>query len=308
MNCPNCKSSMKTLPYEGVMIDRCDGCGGHWLDKGEIGRIVETRGETFSHAQKVQAFKEKGVDASAGKAFGCPKCKQPMRKFNYALNSGVILDKCQGHGFWFDKGELEKIQILNEEYDREFDTAHGQGSAQTASTKNCPRCKVPLNEVDYEKTRLDLCPKCAGFWCDEGELKAVIDTRDKDFSQAKAGIGDLKDNKPVTPDQHVDELPCIMCGDLLDRMPYGYGSGIVIDRCRKGHGVWLDKGEIEAIQVYAEKSKDTAPEVMQQFAKKLATVRAETEKKQQEMASKLRVSRFGRVNMFMQNLYRNGYY
>ena len=40
MDCPRCKSSLTTRTTEGIEIDVCEKCGGVWLDKGELGKLV----------------------------------------------------------------------------------------------------------------------------------------------------------------------------------------------------------------------------------------------------------------------------
>nr|WP_083922227.1 zf-TFIIB domain-containing protein [Nocardiopsis halotolerans] len=41
MICPKCQSTMRTFDRQGVHIDRCDGCQGIFLDRGELERIVD---------------------------------------------------------------------------------------------------------------------------------------------------------------------------------------------------------------------------------------------------------------------------
>ena len=36
LDCPRCDGRLMEETYEGVLIDRCDGCGGVWLDPGEL--------------------------------------------------------------------------------------------------------------------------------------------------------------------------------------------------------------------------------------------------------------------------------
>jgi Zn-finger nucleic acid-binding protein len=38
--CPLCARSLKTVERDGVEIDHCTGCGGFWLDQGELDRLV----------------------------------------------------------------------------------------------------------------------------------------------------------------------------------------------------------------------------------------------------------------------------
>ena len=43
INCPRCESEMNELIVEHVKVDRCTGCGGVFLDKGEL--------EILTHAE-----------------------------------------------------------------------------------------------------------------------------------------------------------------------------------------------------------------------------------------------------------------
>jgi Zn-finger nucleic acid-binding protein len=43
--------------------------------------------------------------------------------------------------------------------------------------------------------------------------------------------------------QKIKYLKCPVCQMLMDRVNFGYRSGVVVDQCRL-HGIWLDNGEI----------------------------------------------------------------
>jgi len=40
MDCPRCGNEMSEVVKHSVVIDVCAGCGGMWLDKGEMAKIV----------------------------------------------------------------------------------------------------------------------------------------------------------------------------------------------------------------------------------------------------------------------------
>ena len=42
MECPRCDGNLVAKIYEGVEIDSCNKCGGHWLDFSELTKIIET--------------------------------------------------------------------------------------------------------------------------------------------------------------------------------------------------------------------------------------------------------------------------
>ena len=40
MKCPKCGESLKARNFQKIEIDRCTGCGGIWLDAGEIEQVA----------------------------------------------------------------------------------------------------------------------------------------------------------------------------------------------------------------------------------------------------------------------------
>jgi Zn-finger nucleic acid-binding protein len=97
---------MITLELADVEIDHCTGCGGIWLDAGELEQLL---GEQEKAGQLLNSFK---VDStSPEKLRKCPICDRKMQKV--IVGSGkptLLIDKCRiGDGLWFDKGELNDI-------------------------------------------------------------------------------------------------------------------------------------------------------------------------------------------------------
>lgn len=44
MGCPRCTGKLHAESYDKVTVDRCDTCGGVWLDAGELEQIVGEEG------------------------------------------------------------------------------------------------------------------------------------------------------------------------------------------------------------------------------------------------------------------------
>jgi uncharacterized protein len=40
MNCPRCNNELTEVTKHGIAIDNCTSCGGIWLDKGELAKII----------------------------------------------------------------------------------------------------------------------------------------------------------------------------------------------------------------------------------------------------------------------------
>jgi uncharacterized protein len=52
MKCPVCKEKdLIMADRQGVEIDYCPDCRGVWLDRGELDKLIERSGETFSNTK-----------------------------------------------------------------------------------------------------------------------------------------------------------------------------------------------------------------------------------------------------------------
>jgi len=49
LTCPKCTSEMRSYERNGVLVDQCTGCGGLFLDRGELEKL--TAAENDWHAQ-----------------------------------------------------------------------------------------------------------------------------------------------------------------------------------------------------------------------------------------------------------------
>jgi Zn-finger nucleic acid-binding protein len=125
MDCPKCNTPLKSVTYEGVEIDKCQQCSGAWLDDGEILKIIRTKEETFDPKliKETLALGFTGVPKNEQQTSArCPKCQAGMEAINYDYSSGIILDRCtEGHGLWFDGEELQKVQIVRERSEQDFE-------------------------------------------------------------------------------------------------------------------------------------------------------------------------------------------
>jgi Zn-finger nucleic acid-binding protein len=110
---------LRSLQYEGVDIESCDGCRGEWLDADELGKIVQLREERFDDELRralAAAAPIRGVRlADVDRDLTCPACGGQTDPVNYGGDTGIILDRCAAcGGFWVEDEELEKVQMLVE--------------------------------------------------------------------------------------------------------------------------------------------------------------------------------------------------
>ncbi len=110
MDCPRCKNTLIILELDEIETDYCTECGGIWFDKGELELIADNEKavkELLSYFSKDADIKEKSIS--------CPICKKKMDKVYVDKNKKIIIDECpEGHGLWFDKGEILELIEANE--------------------------------------------------------------------------------------------------------------------------------------------------------------------------------------------------
>ena len=52
MDCFKCKKAMQKAKLDGVLVDKCNTCGGIWLDAGELEMIKFSDGKSDDHLVK----------------------------------------------------------------------------------------------------------------------------------------------------------------------------------------------------------------------------------------------------------------
>lgn len=121
----------------------------------------------------------------------------------------------------------------------------------------CPQDHTSLREANYEaEIRVDQCPKCGGIWLDSGELEAIQTTHEKQYADELVKMADLGGEAfSLALAKQAPEVACPKCEKLLDRREYGYCSQILIDHCPSCGGIWLDKGELQALEIFFERSR-----------------------------------------------------
>lgn len=104
MRCPECYTvflTEKKTPNGKVTLDVCERCGGVWFDRGELHDVLDA----------TEKKPRVPPDAEASKR-SCPRCRKPMRVFDYP-ETFVKVDVCEGcGGIWLDKGELKELAAV----------------------------------------------------------------------------------------------------------------------------------------------------------------------------------------------------
>ncbi len=107
MNCPRCKTPLKTKILECVEVDECQNCKGIWFDKGEL-RQTKDNFDSDLNWMDFEIGPQTEFKAQED-PISCPHCGKKMVLVNYD-KTDVEIDYCQYcNGVWLDQGEFGKI-------------------------------------------------------------------------------------------------------------------------------------------------------------------------------------------------------
>lgn len=129
MHCPNDGSALAPDQYEQAVVHVCRECQGEFVAGEDLREIVNRRDAARRDASSDAAgtpspaptFEPTDPEATSGAGRrACPACAIPMRRVNYAVDTGVMIDRCEScDGVWLDADELEQVQEILERWDDE---------------------------------------------------------------------------------------------------------------------------------------------------------------------------------------------
>lgn len=96
----------------------------------------------------------------------------------------VEIDNCLiCGGVWLDQGELEQLG--------KSDLSFVPAGTTKEDNRRCPLCGKKMQKVSFfDQVVLDRCVSGHGFWCDRGELKAILE---KTMTSTPKVVGLLKE-------------------------------------------------------------------------------------------------------------------
>jgi uncharacterized protein len=109
----------------------------------------------------------------------------------------------------------------------------------------CPACDRQLSRIKTGPVLLDICQNgCGGIWFDAAELAQL----NHSVPTGKKPLAEIIRDPTVTVDAERIRK-CVRCrGVKLERKLFSLGTGVILDRCPKCAGTWLDHGELETIR------------------------------------------------------------
>jgi Zn-finger nucleic acid-binding protein len=129
--------------------------------------------------------------------------------------------------------------------DVDLQSKHDYNIENPHSERMCPHCNIRLQTISLkgnDHLYIERCSECFGLFFDPGKIEVLL-------NNVVSGTEtiNLEHIRNINNDRYqskkVKYIKCPVCQVLMNRVSFGYRSGVIIDRCRK-HGVWLDNGEI----------------------------------------------------------------
>ena len=102
----------------------------------------------------------------------------------------------------------------------------------------CPVCEVEKIVVELDEVEVDYCVECKGIWLDPGELELLIEMSGAEPGPLSRLVDSGGGKKPS------EKRRCPVCRKKMLEVEVEGPPSVVVDRCRHGHGLWLDDREL----------------------------------------------------------------
>jgi len=278
MKCLNCRSEMTNnqvmTKKDRISYDMCEKCGSLWLDAGELDKMAFQVQGSIEYCEQL---KDKEPEKQIRK---CPRCDDfVLDKVRFLESDEIYLHYCRNcGGFWLDGGELnlidndlakimpvkgkgfsdfvndvhvpywfKRVKKQSNETDFQVEVLPIKGSEMDMGTSDqCPACGSGLNQYSIYSINFEGCPKCKGIWLIKDELRKL---KNKVQDGSLRWLNDEIENMGKTS-VVATQRPCVKCKTAKMVSVIFGKSSILIDWCPQCHGMWLDRGEFEAITDY----------------------------------------------------------
>ena len=278
MKCLSCGTEMTNnqvfTKKDQISYDICEKCGSLWLDAGELDKMA------FKVEGSIEYCEHEKTKEAEGQITKCPRCNDfVLDKVRFLESDEIFLHYCRNcGGFWLDGGELnlinneltkimpvrgrgfsdfvnnvhvpywyKRVKKSSSETDFRVEVPPIKGADQGESTPdNCPACGTSLNLYSIFSMKFEGCPKCKGIWLIKDELRELKNkVQDGSLRWLNDEIENVEKTSVVATNR-----PCVKCKTTgMVSVIFGKSS-ILVDWCPQCQGMWLDRGEFEAITDY----------------------------------------------------------
>lgn len=130
LECPRCPGPLHSVTWQEVALEGCGQCGGFWLKKDQLARLVKTGLGTFAELQSLFGRQWSATRVERERLI-CPLCQAELQRVALAQAPGLPLHGCPPcGGLWFEHGELgqleERLQALQGGVSEEVNMVKGE--------------------------------------------------------------------------------------------------------------------------------------------------------------------------------------
>ena len=93
--------------------------------------------------------------------------------------------------------------------------------------------------LELDQVEIDYCLACGGIWLDSGELEILLGHPDL--------VGELLHLFDTNLQKRKSQRKCPICLKRMEEFTPSSASELYLDKCKKGHGLWFDRGELEQV-------------------------------------------------------------
>ena len=105
---------------------------------------------------------------------------------------------------------------------------------------DCPVCHNVMITLELKDVEIDYCSGCEGIWLDAGELELLLGEPQKAKQLLNSFTIDSKSTEKTRN--------CPICDKKMQKIVVGSSTPVLrIDKCRRGDGLWFDRGELNDI-------------------------------------------------------------
>lgn len=278
MECLNCGTEMITnrviTKKDQISYDMCEKCGSLWLDAGELDKMAFKVGGSIEYCEQ-----DKEPEPEQ-KVLKCPRCDDSvLSRVKFLECDDIFLHYCRNcGGFWLDGGELnlidqelarimpvqgkgfsdfvnnvhvpywfKHVKTRSSETDFHVAVPPIKGATLEKETADvCPACGHTLSDYTAFSMHFEGCPKCKGIWLVRDELRKLKNkVEDGLLHWMNAEIDNIEQTSVIS-----SQRSCVKCKTIkLVSVKFGKSS-VLIDWCPQCHGMWLDRGDFQAITDY----------------------------------------------------------
>jgi Zn-finger nucleic acid-binding protein len=110
-----------------------------------------------------------------------------------------------------------------------------------------------MEQLKYEGVTVDRCSACEGIWLDYGELRQIAMIHEEQFTREELEAAMETDADKMEESTAL----CPRCGMSMEKREI---QATVIDVCPQRDGLWLDRGELERVQIRWEQEEKVREE------------------------------------------------